>query len=186
MLRPMNSRLFTFSGGGVGEWLVTEQRPVVGEPLPLVSRLRVTSGEASVVSDAVWQLCGVTSNQRYVTRAEQSELSLKQQAIGRTSCNRAALIPIRKNESWWALPQDERNAIIANSRHIPIGLRYLPAIARRLHHCRDIAQAAPFDFLTWFDYTEADARAFEELVGALRESEEWRFVDREVDLRLAR
>src|SRR2546428_7160638 len=32
---------------------------------------------------------------------------------------------------------------------------YLPAIARRLYHCRDLGE--PFDFLTWFEYAPADA-----------------------------
>ena len=43
-----------------------------------------------------------------------------------------------------------------------------------------------FDFLTLFDYAKADAGAFDDLVAALRETEEWRFVEREVDIRLVR
>ena len=35
------------------------------------------------------------------------------------------LIPIRKNEAWWALAQDERRAIFEErSHHIAIGLEY--------------------------------------------------------------
>ncbi|HLQ29224.1 MAG TPA: hypothetical protein VK140_08310 [Ktedonobacteraceae bacterium] len=52
-----------------------------------------------------------------------------------------------------------------------------------------VLQAAailPFDFLTWFEYASTDANAFEELVGKLRETEEWTYVEREVDIRLAR
>ena len=70
------------------------------------------------------------------------------------------------------------------SHHIGIGLEYLPSVARRLHHCRDLGQ--PFDFLTWFEYAPASAAAFEELAGRLRETEEWLFVEREVDIRLSR
>ena len=44
----------------------------------------------------------------------------------------------------------------------------------------------PFDFLAWFDYTPADADTFEDLAGTLRYAPEWRFVDREVDIRLSR
>ena len=44
----------------------------------------------------------------------------------------------------------------------------------------------PFDFLTWFEYAPGDSEAFEELVGALRATEEWRYVEREVDVRLER
>jgi hypothetical protein len=73
-----------------------------------------------------------------------------------------------------------------SSRHIATGLRYLPAIARRLHHCRDLGSAEPFDFLTWFDYAPEHAIAFDALVAELRATEEWTFVEREVDIRLAR
>jgi hypothetical protein len=68
----------------------------------------------------------------------------------------------------------------------PVVGESLPAIARRLHHCRDLGPDEPFDFLTWFEYAPADAGAFEDLVGTLRDSPEWRYVDREVDIRLAR
>jgi chlorite dismutase len=95
------------------------------------------------------------------------------------------LIPITKAPTWWALPQDERRAIFEErSRHIATGLRYLPAVARRLHHGYDLGE--PFDFLTWFEYAPADAAAFEELVEMLRATEEWRYVVREIDLRLIR
>ncbi len=44
----------------------------------------------------------------------------------------------------------------------------------------------PFDFLTCFEYAPQDAGAFDELVGRLRATEEWAYVDREVDIRLTR
>jgi len=40
--------------------------------------------------------------------------------------------------------------------------------------------------LTRFEYAPGDSAAFEELVRRLRETEEWRYVEREVDVRLAR
>ncbi len=70
------------------------------------------------------------------------------------------------------------------SNHISLGLEYLPAIARRLHHSRDLDE--PFDFLTWFEYAPEHSDAFEELVRRLRETREWQYVDREVDVRLIR
>jgi hypothetical protein len=63
-------------------------------------------------------------------------------------------------------------------------MRHLPAVARRLHHSRDLGE--PFDFLTWFEYAPEHAAAFEDLVGELRATEEWAHVVREVDVRLAR
>jgi hypothetical protein len=44
----------------------------------------------------------------------------------------------------------------------------------------------PFDFLTWFDYAPEFGTAFEDLVDELRATEEWTFVEREIDIRLAR
>lgn len=62
----------------------------------------------------------------------------------------------------------------------------LPAVARRLHHCRDLGTDEPFDFITYFEYDEADVEVFETLVARLRATEEWGYVDREVDIRLVR
>jgi hypothetical protein len=181
-------RLFTFVGSSSGAWTVESTRAVVGESLADVARLDVVAAGAAEPGVApTWRLRGIVSNERYVERAEKDALVARQEGLGRPACTRAALIPIRKSADWWALTQDERRQVFeAQSRHIAIGLHYLPAIARRLHHCRDLSPDEPFDFLTWFEYSPADAGAFEELVGRLRESPEWRFVEREVDLRLSR
>ncbi len=61
---------------------------------------------------------------------------------------------------------------------------YLPAVARRLHHCRELGE--PFDFLTWFEYAPEHTGAFEEMVGKLRRTPEWQYIDREIDIRLCR
>ncbi|MCI0695219.1 chlorite dismutase family protein [candidate division KSB1 bacterium] len=184
----MNSRLFTFVGGKVGTWSVVQVEAVVGDSLPITERLDVVRGAVPATPDgAKWVLRGVTSNVRYITRAEQDFLVAKQADLGRPQATRAALIPIKKNATWWDLPQDERRRIFEeSSHHVKTGLKYLPAIARRLHHCRDLGETEPFDFLTWFDYAPEHAQTFEELVAELRATEEWKFVEREVDIRLAR
>ena len=83
------------------------------------------------------------------------------------------------------LSQDERRSIFEDlSRHIAIGMEYLPAVARQLYHSRDLNE--PFDFLTWFEFAPKDAPAFGELVERLRATREWTYVDREVDIRLTR
>ncbi|MES2563701.1 MAG: chlorite dismutase family protein [Pseudomonadota bacterium] len=186
---PPLERLFNFIGGEVGLWIVDSVQAVVGEPLCEVPRVSVIAAASikPLPSGAAWLLCGITSNERYATRDEKSALVKTQEGLGRAGASRAALIPIRKTAAWWALTQDERRDIFeAQSHHIEIGLKYLPAIARRLHHCRDLGPDEPFDFLTWFEYAPADAPAFEELVRALRASPEWQYVDREVDIRLVR
>lgn len=184
----MNSRLFTFIGGTSGAWKVINFNTVIGEPLLPTAKVDIVNGPAPAGSTHIqWRLCGVTSNERYVTRDEKQQLVPKQVALGRPEATHAALIPIRKNAEWWGLTQDERRAIFEEtSRHIKIGLKYLPSIARRLHHCRDLSDSQPFDFVTMFDYGETDANAFEDLVAELRATEEWKFVDREIDIRLLR
>jgi chlorite dismutase len=184
----MNTRVFSFVGGEDGPWCIVKVKAILGEPLAHAERLNVLAGAAShAVEAASWQLRGVTSNERYVTRVEHELLVAKQPGLDRPHATCAALIPIRKTAAWWALPQDERRRIFEeSSKHVATGLRYLPAIARRLHHCRDLAEDQPFDFLTWFEYGPSDTAAFEELVAALRASEEWQYVEREVDIRVER
>lgn len=176
----------TFVGGSVGRWRVDLIELVRGEGLPMADRMDMQeSGDRRSGGSAEWVLRGVTSNERYVTRTEHDALAAIQPPLGRPDATRAALIPVRKSDAWWELPQDERRAIFEErSRHVATGLRYLPAIARRLHYCRELAE--PFDFLTWFEYAPEHASAFEELVGLLRASGEWAYVEREVDIRLSR
>lgn len=172
----------------MGSWLVTDAKTVVGEPLPKIDRIDIINGVLSVLpTDCKWVLRGVTSNERYATRVEKELLVAKQVALGRSEATCAALIPIRKSAQWWSLTQDERRAIFEDqSRHVTTGLKYLPAVSRRLHHCRDLGENEPFDFVTLFDYSPYDSAAFEEMLAELRATEEWKFVDREVDLRMTR
>ena len=183
----MSPPLFvTFAAGASGPWLIDRMDPIIGPALPMAERLTVLEGrEDSVPGPTAWLLRGVTSNTRYTSRAEANDLASRQEALARPYATLAALIPIRKTDAWWALAQDERRAIFEeSSRHIAIGMEYLPAIARRLHHSRELGE--PFAFLTWFEYAPHHAAQFEELVGRLRASDEWRYVDHEVDIRLIR
>jgi Chlorite dismutase len=183
-----NPRLFSFVGGSDGRWKVTASRAIAGDTLPAVERLSMVAGNiAPVPSAAAWVLRGATSNERYVTRPEKEQLLAKQPALDRLEADCAVLIPIRKKAKWWSLAQDERRAIFeAQSHHTQIGLEYLPAIARRLHHCRDLSEPEPFDFLTWFEFAKKDTAEFDRLLARLRASEEWKYVEREVEIRLTR
>lgn len=184
----VNPRLFSFVGGKSGAWSVVSIKAVVGDPLVAVERVDIVAGAVPPMPEGgTWILRGVTSNERYITRDEKDSLVKKQAALGRLTATHAALIPIRKSTKWWALTQDERRQVFEErSRHITIGLKYLPAVARRLHHCRDLSEREPFDFLTLFDFAKTDAAAFDDLVAELRTTEEWKFVEREVDIRLVR
>ena len=183
-----NHRLFSFVGGREGRWKVTASRALVGSALPAIERLELVAGQVTPsLYEATWVLRGVTSNERYVNRPEKVKLVSKSPVLGRIEADCAVLIPIRKNPAWWAMPQDERRAIFeARSHHTEIGLEYLPAIARRLHHCRDLADPEPFDFLTWFEFAGNDTTAFDRLLVRLRATEEWSYVEREVEIRLMR
>lgn len=174
-----------FSGGGSGLWRVTALTPVTGAALTPVSHLSIEAAPALDAPTPAWRLTGVASHVRYVERAEKTALGAVQAGLGRPEAVCAALIPIRKSAAWWDLTQDERRAIFEDqSHHIAGSLKYLPAVARQLYHCRDLGE--PFDFLTWFEFAPENAAAFEDLVGMLRATDEWTFVEREIDIRLSR
>jgi hypothetical protein len=186
MSSDVSPLVVAFVAGRTGPWQITRVDAVVGDALPAAERLTVVDGkEAPEPLEALWALRGVTSNDRYLRKSERTALSLDEEVLGRLDATCAALIPITKSAAWWALTQEERREIFEErSHHIATGLEYLPEIARRLHHGRDLGE--PFDFLTWFEYAPANAQRFEQLVGRLRESEEWTYVEREVDIRLVR
>jgi hypothetical protein len=183
MSRPL---LVEFRGGATGGWQIERMDATLGAPLAPAARLDVAEGPG--VPPTVpprWALRGVTSDERYVERPERTALGAVQAPLGRPAATCAALIPIRKSSAWWDLPQDERRAIFErDSHHIAVGLEYLPEVARRLHHGRDLGEE--FDFLTWFEYPREVAGSFEELVARLRHTAEWCYVEREVDIRLRR
>jgi chlorite dismutase len=174
----------TFIAGSSGDWRIERLSAVAGDPLPAATHLSV-GNEAPYTAKCSWQLRGIVSHTRYTTAQELARLNVVSPPLRRPEATCAALIPIRKSDAWWSMAQDERRAIFEErSGHIAKSMPYLPAIARRLHHARDLGE--PFDFLTWFEYAPQHADAFEELVAELRASAEWRHVEREVDIRLRR
>lgn len=177
--------LFSFVAGDMGDWRIESMEMICGDGLPPARSLSMVRGDADADEGTAWVLRGVTSNLRYTTDVERRSLVSSQAGLGRSEARCAALIPISKSAQWWQLAQDERRRIFEEtSHHIEIGHQYLPAVARQLHHCRDLGET--FDFLTWFEYDASNEAAFDDLVRKLRETEEWRYVDREVDIRLMR
>jgi Chlorite dismutase len=179
----MDASFIHFTGGQTGAWQVTGMTPVIGPALDAVAAIDLHTATELLPSNGTWTLRGFSSNVRYAEKTEVEQLRAIQSGLGRPEAICAALIPIRKSAAWWALAQDERRQIFeAQSHHTATGLQYLPAIARKLYHCRDIGE--PFDFLTWFEYAPMHESAFDALVAALRQSPEWQYVDWEVDIRL--
>lgn len=177
-----------FLAGTEGPWRIERITAVVGPSLETAERLDVRTvppDDPQLSTDrAIWRLSGIVGHLRYTTRDERTVLSARQEGLGRVGSTRAALIPIRKTAAWWSLAQDERREVLEErSRHIAIGLDYLPAVARQLHHSRDLGE--PFDFLTWFEFAPEAEPAFDELLARLRASPEWDYVDREIDIRLS-
>jgi chlorite dismutase len=174
-----------FRAGADGIWKIESVASVRGESLPNAQRLDVQLGAAHAAPGDSWALRGVAGHERYTERSEHDQLKAVSPPLGRPEATSAALIPIRKSPAWWALSQDERRSIFEpKSRHIQASLSFLPRIARRLYHARDLGE--PFDFLTWFEFAPEHRTAFDELVTMLRATEEWTYVDREVDIRLSR
>ena len=168
-----------FTGGNAGQWRITGIAEVVGAIVPLAPFLSIDGGEAGA-----WSLRGTASNLRYTTADERRQLQAKQEGLGRPASTRAALLPIRKTAEWWAMAQDERRAVYEAGSHLPVGLDYLPGVARKLYHSRDLGEE--FDFLTWFEFAPEEEAAFDHMLVRLRACAEWAYVDREVDIRLTR
>lgn len=181
----MSNTIFDFVGGTTGEWKVLKMIALRGEPLEDITHIDKVSSSLVEGNEGIWTLKGIVSNLRYTEKAEKEQLIAIQEDLGRPLATYAAFIPLKKSQDWWNLAQDERRKIMEeSSKHTQTGLQYLPAIARKLFHSRDIGQ--PFDFLTWFEYAQTDEEAFEELLYKLRKTEEWNYMEREVDMRLER
>lgn len=179
----MINTIFDFIGDDSGEWEVASTTTIRGNPIPSVSHLTKTASNLIPTASGIWTLKGIVSNLRYTEKEEKDKLVAIQEDLGRPNATHAAFIPIRKSAAWWNLAQDERRKIMENkSQHTHTGMKYLPAIARKLFHSRDIGE--PFDFLTWFEFAPSDVEVFEELLYTLRKTEEWTYVDREIDIRL--
>ncbi len=174
---------FQFIGSDQGPWQVNAQLTLAGAPLPESRAVAMVQGKPSIAADVRWHLEGFTSNLRYTTTAELQALRAKQEGLRRPGAICAAIIPLKKSAAWWAMAQDERRAIFEEtSQHTQLGMAALPQIARQLHHSRDLG--GEFDFITWFEFAPEHEVIFDQLLKALRASEEWRYVEREIDIRL--
>ncbi|GBF49313.1 chlorite dismutase [Leptospira ryugenii] len=181
----MEKNFYDFIGGDWGKWKVLNTYQIKGEGLPSPSHLNIVPSDFEKEQSGIWRLRGFTSNVRYANRTELNVLSSIQAPLGREDSNFAALIPIKKSETWWQLSQDERRHIFEeSSHHTEIGIKFLPQIARKLFHCRDIGE--PYDFLTWFEFSSENRKDFDLLLESLRASEEWEYVESEMEIRLER
>ena len=183
--RPEES-VYTYVGGTTGAWEVTDQFARRGARLVPITRLDVHGDHLNRSPlGTAWILSGLVRNTRYVTREEFAVPEKRIRACAPPAPTCAALIPIRRSPDWWQLGREARHEILeAQSQQTPSGLRYLSAIIRRWQHRLDLSEQ--FDCVTWFEYEPRDSAAFDDLLAEWRTSEEWKFVDRECDIRLVR
>ena len=107
-------------------------------PLYPVMHLKRNPSSLEKSEHGLWTLKGIVSNLRYTEKVEKEKLLAIQEDLGRPNATYAAFIPIRKSQAWWNLAQDERRKIMEeSSKHTHIGMKYLPAIARKLFYSRD-------------------------------------------------
>ncbi|MEP6963827.1 MAG: chlorite dismutase family protein, partial [Acidobacteriota bacterium] len=93
----------------------------------------------------------------------------------------AVLIPIRKSAQWWQMAHDERgHHFHGEAGHTAIGAPYADKIFRKLYHARYLGSR--FDFLTYFEFPAAEEAAFRALLGELRATPEWAYVEEEIEV----
>ncbi|TAL56046.1 MAG: chlorite dismutase [Nanoarchaeota archaeon] len=182
----INDNLTIFCGGQSGTWKVLSLHTIIGQPLESVNRIEIVNArQFTDTTNYKWLLRGVTSNLRYTTRDEKVILDKTPSILDKPQSTYSVLIPIKKSNEWWSLTQDERRKIFEDkSHHISFSSKYLSVVARKLYHSKDIGEE--FDFLTWFEFAPEHSNQFDELVNYLRGTEEWKYVTREIDIRLMR
>lgn len=97
------------------------------------------------------------------------------------------VFPLSKTAAWWGQTQEKRqnyffeNPALFGKDHIGhngVGFKYIQHIFRKLYHSRFIDSKQ--DFMTYFEYADADASTFDALLSGLRNpglNQEWEYVE---------
>ena len=110
-------------------------------------------------------LHGMTKKANYVPAfSEQLKTDLK---AASESGPYAAVIPIRKDAEWWALPQEQRVSMM--QEHTEAALPYHKTVKRKLYHSTGLDDV---DFITYFETAKLDD--FQSLVLSLQKVKEAR------------
>ena len=158
--------LVAYVGGFEGPWRVEGITAPHGEPLAPAARLAVVEGPGAAEASGRWVLRGVV----------EGEGEIGQSPLGRPEARCAALLALRTAPAWRDLGGDER-------RKLGGGLA-APAVGHRRH--RSLDPDEPYDTLHWFEFSPQEQGPFNELVDALRASDAWSYVERELDVRVIR
>ncbi len=192
-------KLFLIKGGTVTHYTIRQVVPVQGRAYNLTrgwnavrheSPMSLRPGVKSPKKLPVRQFYGVAQHSHYTSNQHRELLdgiSLPEVAASENTI--AVLIPIRKSEEWWSLPQDQRQAYFEKTEswegHTAIGLKFADRIFRRLYHSRYLGMQLDYDFLTYFEFEEKYQRDFRALLSQLRDTRlnpEWKFVDKEFEV----
>ncbi len=110
-------------------------------------------------------LHGLTKKPNYVPAfSEQLKTDLKAPS---ESGPYAAVIPIRKDAEWWALPQEQRAGMM--QEHTEAALPYHKTVKRKLYHSTGLDD---IDFITYFETAKLDD--FQSLILSLQKVKEAR------------
>ncbi len=184
--QPSETGVLHYVGGATGSWRVDQIETFSGPDLTPVSHLEILGGRLGrVPQGTAWVLPAVVSSTRYITREDPRPAESSRSPVPESREPSAALVLIRKSDEWWNLAGATRQDIIeARSRQVDARLRMLPAIARRFTLHRDGSDA--FDFLTWFEFDAQDSALINDLARAIRATDEWNYVEREIEIRLSK
>ncbi len=180
----MSSPSYSFIAGDRGSWEVVSMRTTIGASLESAPFLDVRNEYVMKLPvDFRWLLRGVSSKSKGL-RPSDGEVMIPRPQLGRKGACCAAFMPVKRSRDWWSLTDGERREICGRSRDADLRGNPTGMVASRFHHSRELGE--PFDFLMWFEYSPGDAALIDEVIASIRESEEWRYVEREADVRLVR
>jgi hypothetical protein len=178
-------------------------RAVVG-PAPAIgpglagAMLRVESGEPVKLPgiDAGLQFRGTAQHLNYTGAGQRVDLEARSRGPIEEPGTVCVMIPIAKSAAWWQLPVEERTASFQRGaehhQHVAIGAPYVERIYRKLYHsryCGGPESPIPYDFVTYFEFPEAETGAFQELLAGLRDPKrnpEWAYVTNEFEVWMRR
>ncbi len=178
----------------VNAYEVTRVKPIIGEDrLDIPSNLlRLESSSPLTSPDQIptHLFRGVTQHLHYTDASQRKELLAQATPEFAPSPQTVTvIIPIRKSQAWWDLPQDERIADYRKTAktegHTAIGLPYVQHIFRKLYHCRYLESANGFDFITYFEFQVEHTDEFLHLLQSLRNlnvNPEWAYVESEIEI----
>jgi hypothetical protein len=179
-------------------YTVESCHPVIG-PMPAIEPGALTRIESAAPVDLFVpnQFRGTAQHLNYTAAPHRADLEARSRApFADPSGVTCVMIPIAKSAAWWQLSPEDRAAhfqkTAAHHQHVAIGAPYVERIYRKLYHsryCGGPESPIPYDFVTYFEFKEADTQAFRDLLTGLRDTRlnpEWAYVTNEFEVWMRR